>query len=127
MSAENKVTRYCSNLVANAMLCCMMEKAYSLSIEVQRDIVIAREIPVDSYEFAMVVANLFDNAFNCVKDFTKRRKRIDVKIRCEADHLLIHMVNEYEKEIVFDTETGLPKSQRGKPRSWHAECAGFLG
>jgi Histidine kinase-, DNA gyrase B-, and HSP90-like ATPase. len=114
VSAENKVTRYCSNLVANAMLCCMMEKAYSLSIEVQRDIVIAREIPVDSYEFAMVVANLFDNAFNCVKDFTKRRKRVDVKIRCEADHLLIHMVNEYEKEIVFDTETGLPKSQRGK-------------
>ncbi len=111
---DNRVTRYCSNMVANTMLSCMIEKACSLSVEVQRDIVISRELPVDSYEFAMVVANLFDNAINCVKDFSERKKYIDVKIRCEKEHLLIHMKNEYEKEIVFDSETGLPKSQKGK-------------
>lgn len=110
----NKVTRYCSNLIANTMLSSMMEKASSFEIEVQRDIIISKEIPVDSYEFAMVVANLFDNAINSVKDFAKKRKMIDIKIRCEQDHLLIHIKNAYENEIVFDSETGLPKSQKGK-------------
>lgn len=110
----NKVTRYCSNLIANTMLSSMMEKASSLEIEVQRDIIISKEIPVDSYEFAMVVANLFDNAINSVKDFAEKRKMIDIKIRCEQDHLLIHIKNAYENEIVFDSETGLPKSQKGK-------------
>lgn len=111
---ENKVTRYCGNMVANTMLSCIMEKASSLGVEIQRDIVIPREIPVDSYGFAMVVANLFENAINCVKDFTERRKFVDAKIRCEKNYLLIHMKNEYEKEVLFDPETGLPVSLRGK-------------
>lgn len=111
---ENKVTRYCSNLIANTMLSSMMEKASSLGIEVQRDIIISKEIPVDSYEFAMVVANILDNAFNCVKDFTEQRKLVDIKIRCEQDHLLIHIQNKYENEIAFDSKTGLPISNKGK-------------
>lgn len=110
----NKVTRYCSNLIANTILSSMMEKAYSQGIEVQHDIVISREIPVDSYEFAMVVANLLDNALNCVKNFVEKKKCVDIKIRCGQDHLLIHIKNAYEDEIAFDPETGLPKSQRGK-------------
>lgn len=75
---------------------------------------IPKEIPVDSYEFAMVVANLFDNALNCMKDFTERKKLVNAKIRCEKKYLLIHMKNEYEKEIIFDSDTGLPVSQKGK-------------
>lgn len=111
---ENKVTQYCCNLIANTMLSSMMEKASSLGIEVQRDIIISKEIPVDNYEFAMVVANILDNAFNCVKDFAGKRKFVDIRIQCEQDHLLIHIKNEYENEIVFDSETGLPKSPKGK-------------
>ncbi len=111
---ENKVTRYCNNLIANTMLSSILEKARLLGIEVQRDIVIAREIPVDNYEFTMVVANILDNAIYCVKDFVEKRKFIDIKIRCEQNQLLIHIKNAYEKEIVFDSETGLPKSRKGK-------------
>lgn len=111
---KNKVTRYCSNMIVNTMLCCMMEKAHSLAIEVRYNIAVSKEIPVDSYEFTMVIANLFDNAFDCVKDFAECKKIVDIKIQCEKDHLLIHMKNEYEKEIVFDPETGLPKSQKGE-------------
>lgn len=114
---ENKVTRYCSNMIANTILCYMMEKANALEIEVHPDISISREIPVDNYEFAMVVANLLDNAFDCVKDFTERKKFVDVKIYCEKDSLLIDTKNEYEGEIVFDSETGLPKSRKGQRNS----------
>lgn len=115
---ENKMKHYCSNLIANTIIARMMEKAHSLSIEVHQDIVIKKEIPVNGYEFALVLANLFENAIDCVKDFEKNRKFIDVKIRCEEEYLLIHMKNEYEKEILFDSYTGLPKSRKGGSHGW---------
>lgn len=115
---ENKMKKYCNNLIANTIIVRMMEKAYSLDIEVYQDIVIEKEIPVNGYEFALVLANLFENAMDCVKDFEKCRKYVDVKIQCENDHLLIHMKNEYEKEIIFDSYTGLPKSRKGGSHGW---------
>lgn len=39
---------------------------------------------------------------------------MDIKIHCEKDHLLIRMKNAYKKEIIFDAETGLPKSRKGQ-------------
>lgn len=115
---ENQIKRYCSNLIANTVIARMMDKAHSLDIEIRRDILIGREIPVNGYEFALVLANLFENAIDCVKDFEKHKKFIEVKIHCEDDHLLIHMKNEYEKEILFDSYTGLPKSRKGGSHGW---------
>ncbi|MCM1343481.1 MAG: GHKL domain-containing protein [Muribaculaceae bacterium] len=111
---ENKVTKYCDNIVANTILSSMMEKACLMDIEVRQDVVISKEIPVDNYEFAMVIANLLDNALGCVKDLDQRKKKVNVKIRCCKDRLLIHMKNEYEGELLFDSETGLPRSGRGQ-------------
>lgn len=110
----NKVTKYCKNLVVNTILSCMIEKASSLNVEIQQDIIVAEKIPVNNYEFAMVVANIFDNAIDCAKDLTQHKKQVYVKIHCEADHLLIHTKNEYENEILFEETTGLPKSRKGK-------------
>lgn len=110
----NKVTKYCNNLIVNTMLSCMMGRAASLDVEVRQSIVVNEQISVNGYELAMVVANLLENAMDCVKDFTQRRKMVDVTIHCEAGYLLIHMKNEYENEILFDEETGLPKSRKGK-------------
>jgi len=111
---NNKVTKYCSNMVVNTMFSSMMEKARAFGVEVRHDIIICKEIPIDNYELAMIIANLLDNALNCVKDFVNREKSVDVKIRCEKSHLLIDMKNEYEGEILFDSRTGLPKSQKGQ-------------
>lgn len=115
---ENKIKKYCENLIANVILSRVMEKAQMLSVDVRKDIVIAKEITVNDYEFALVLANLFENALDCVKDFEKERKYMDVKIHCEGDHLLIDMKNEYDKEIVFDSFTGLPKSKKGGSHGW---------
>lgn len=115
---ENKIDKYCENLIANTILSRMMEKAEMLSVEVRKDIVIAKENPVNDYEFALVLANLLENALDCVKDFEKERKYIDVKINCEGDHLLINMMNECDKEIIFDSYTGLPKSKKGDGHGW---------
>lgn len=111
---ENKAERYCNNLVVNTMFSSLMEHARSLGIEMQCDIHVAKEIPVDSYTFAMVVANLMENAINCVKGLETHRKLVMAKIHCASDYLLIDIKNEYEGEIDFDTQTGLPKSHKGK-------------
>ncbi|MDE7207350.1 MAG: GHKL domain-containing protein [Lachnospiraceae bacterium] len=115
---ENKRKRYCGNLIANTIIARMIEKANSLVVEVHLDAVIEKEIPVNGYEFALVLANLFENAIDCVKEFEKNKKFVDVKIRCEEEYLLIHMKNKYEKEILFDPYTGLPKSRKGGSHGW---------
>ncbi len=114
VTEENKSIRYCSNLVVNTMFSSLMEKARSLDIEMQCDISVAEEIPVDSYEFAMVVANLLENAINSVKDLGKHRRLVKAKVHCASDYLLVDIKNEYDGEIIFDAQSGLPKSRKGK-------------
>lgn len=111
--AKNKVTKYCNHLVINSILSNMMDMAASLNIRVSLDAAVPKEIPINEYEFALVVANLFENAVHCVKDFEKEKRWIEVKIHCLADHLLIETKNEYQEEIVLDSITGLPKSRKG--------------
>ena len=65
----------------------MMEKAHLLGIKVDLDISIPKEIPVNDYEFTLVIANLFENAIICVKDFEENRKNIYVKVNCSEEHL----------------------------------------
>lgn len=70
-------------------------------------------MPVNDYELASVIANLFENALICVEKLGEGKRYVDVKIHCPEDHLLVHMQNEYEQEIRFDEHTGLPKSGAG--------------
>lgn len=109
---ENRVVKYCDNLMINVILSTMMEKAHSLDIAIQSEILVPRDIVVNDYEFASVIANLFENALISVKDFEKERKWIDLKIHYTDADLLIQTKNEYEGEIIFDSETGLPKSRK---------------
>ncbi len=111
---ENKVPKYSNNMIVNSIICETMDWAHSLDISVNLDASIPRELPVSEYELAAVIANLFENAFICVKDFKKEKKYINAKVHCAQDHLLIQMENEYENEIFFDPLTGLPKSRQGK-------------
>ncbi len=123
VAEENKFTRYCDNLIVNTMFSSLMEKARSLEVEMQCGISVPAEIPVDSYAFAMVIANLMENAINCVRNLEKHRRIVKAKIRCEPDFLLIDIKNEYEDKIDFDVQTGLPRSRRGKDHGMGMQSA----
>lgn len=112
IAEENKVEEYCGNLIVNTILVNMMEKARLLDIKVDLDAQIPKDIPVDAYELTLVVANLFENAVHCVKDFVKEKRYIEIKVHCLKDHLFIQTKNEYEEDILIDDNTGLPKSQK---------------
>ncbi|MCI8484870.1 MAG: sensor histidine kinase [Lachnospiraceae bacterium] len=113
VAEQNKVVSYCSNLMVNTIISKMMETANALSITVHLNLFVPKQLPVNVYEFTSVIANLFENAIHCVKDFPPDQRSIEVKIHCESDHLLFHMKNEYQEEILFHPVTGLPKSQKG--------------
>lgn len=111
---ENKVKKYCENLVVNTIFLKMAELAKSFEITLNMDLHIQKQIPVNEYEFAMVIANLLENAVFSIKELNAAKKYINAKIHCTKEHLLIDMSNEYEEEIEFDCLTGLPKSKKGK-------------
>ncbi len=111
---ENKIVRYCENLIINTILLKMAEQAQSFQITLQLDILIPKQIPVNEYEFALVIANLLENAVFSVKNLEPIKRYVDAKIHCTTEYLLIDIENECEKEVNFDSITGLPKSKRGE-------------
>lgn len=110
---ENKVAQYCENLIVNAILLKMAERAKTFHIILRLDVRMPKKIPVNEYEFASVVANLLENAVNSVKDLEAVKKYVNAKIHCTAEYLLIDMENECGKEVIFDPVTGLPQSRGG--------------
>ncbi len=110
---ENKVVRYCENLVVNTILLQIAVQARSLEVLLHTDILISRQLPVNEYEFSMVLANLLENAVISVSDLEPAKKYVNAKIHCTQEYLLIDIENEFEGKIHFDSITGLPKSKRG--------------
>ena len=111
---ENKVDQYCENLVVNTILMKMTEQAKSLRITLRLDALIPRQLPVNEYEFAMVLANLLENAVFSAKNAAPSENPINAKMHCTSEYLLIDIENDCVQEIRFDSITGLPKSSRGK-------------
>ena len=111
---ENKIEKYCSNLMVNTIISKMMKRASSFGIHVRLDLAVPKELPVNEYEFSAVVANLFENALICVKDFAPEKRTVDIKVHCMDGQLFIQTKNAYAEEIDFDSRTGLPKSKKGE-------------
>lgn len=112
IAQENKIEKYCDNLIVNTILANMMEKAHFFDITVALDARILKEIPVEDYELTLVIANMFENAIHCVKNFAKEKRFIEMKIHCLKDYLFIQSKNAYEEDILLDSATGLPKSKK---------------
>lgn len=112
MADENKVKAYCGNLIVNTILSNMMAKALSLDIKVTLEARVPQKIPVDDYELTLVIANLFENAVQCVKTFEKEKRQMEMKIDCSDSQLFIETKNRYEGDILLDPFTHLPRSKK---------------
>lgn len=110
---ENKVVLYCENLIVNTVLLKMMEQAKALNIVLHPDVLIPRQIPVNEFELALVLANLLENAVFSVKELAPEKRYVNVKAHCTAEYLLVDMENECGEEVEFDSVTGLPRSRKG--------------
>lgn len=120
---EHTLTTYCQNIIVNSILYDMTEEARRFGIDMRLDVLVPDKLPVNDYELASTVANLLENAIFCVKELSEEKRFIDVRINCDAGHLLIETCNEYEEEIIFDPLTGLPESTRGKSHGFGMKSA----
>lgn len=111
---ENKIVKYSNNLMVNTIISKMMKRADSFHVKVNLDLAVEKDLPVNNYEFSAVIANLFENALICVKDFEPEKRQVDIIVHCSFRQLFIQTKNAYEKEIIFDSQTGLPKSDKGE-------------
>ncbi len=112
MADENQLEEYCSNLIVNTILSNMIVKAHSLKIKVSLTARVPKETPVNDYELALVIANLLENAIQCVQSFETERRQIEMNIHCSKSQLFIETKNKYEGEILLDSITNLPKSKK---------------
>lgn len=112
---ENKVIKYCENIVMHSILSQMMDKAAALDVNVVLDVNIPKEIRVSDYELGAAIGNLLENALIYVKDYKEKEKRyVKLKVHCTKEHILIQTENECEEDMSFDASSGLPKSRKGK-------------
>lgn len=111
---ENKVERYCENLIVNTILLKIAAQAKTFHIALHPDVLVSKQIPVNEYEFALVLANLLENAVFAVKEAEPDKRYVTGKIHCTAKYLLIDINNACQKELRFDPLTGLPISEKGK-------------
>lgn len=72
---ENKIVKYSNNLMVNTIISKMMKRADSFHVKVNLDLAVEKDLPVNNYEFSAVIANLFENALICVKDFEPEKDR----------------------------------------------------
>lgn len=110
---ENRVTKYCNNLIINTIFSRLMDQAHVIGVKVNYDIKVGKDIPVNQQELAIVIANLFENAVECVKGLEDTKRYVDVKIHCTDSYLLVQTKNECESEVAFDPVSGLPLSSKG--------------
>lgn len=72
---ENKVIQYCENRIVNTAFITTAEQAQSLQIPMHLDVLIPRQIPVNEYALAVVLANLLENAVFSTKNATPSEKK----------------------------------------------------
>ena len=60
----------------------------------------------------MLFRSLFENALQCVQEFDKEKRYLEMKIQCQEGYLFVQTRNPYQEELLLDPDTGLPKSKK---------------
>lgn len=120
VSDENKIVKYCENLMANSIISHMMERARQYGVSVQLEAAVPRELPFNNYEFAAVIANLIENAVRCVSGLQTEEKCVETKIECDEKHVLIHVQKHMKKKLCLMRRRAFQRVRQGKDMVW--EC-----
>lgn len=98
--------QYCQDVIINATLSSYFEQAKEAGIVLKTCLQFSDMLPVDSGEFAIVLANALENAINACRLLPKEARRID--IRCiSTPKLLLEISNPCSEPIAFSAD-GLP-------------------
>ena len=102
----------CGNSILNATFSSYFYRAREEDIEIEAELSVGEELPVDPAELSMALANALDNAIKaCVKLPRKKRK---IVCRCvDGPPLKLEIENPYIGEVKF-SEDGYPLDENGE-------------
>ena len=102
----------CGNSILNATFSSYFYRAREEGIEIEAELSVGEELPVDPAELSMAFANALDNAIKaCVKLPRKKRK---IVCRCvDGPPLKLKIENPYIGEVKF-SEDGYPVDENGE-------------
>lgn len=115
MTEVSRPVRLCRNPAINGILASYLPEAETEGILLEVELDGLEQLGVNDWELAVVVGNLLDNAICGCRELPADRKRY-IKIRMQQleRQLMIEIRNSCRAGIVFNQDTGLPVSHRGK-------------
>ena len=107
--SDKELTSFCANSVINALLSGYYERCTALSIRLDVQISMPKDICVPNYEMCIVLGNLIENAIEASVQATGNRK-IELVINTQGAHLAVMVKNSYSGTLVH--EGGRPISTK---------------
>lgn len=107
--------RYTENAAVNGVLVSYAAEAAKKNIKFLAQMELPEKLRVNDWQLAVVIGNLLDNAIlACEEAEGLADRNIHVTARQMRGQALIEIKNTCTKKVVFDQETGLPVSRRGR-------------
>ena len=107
---EIKPVRWCPPPVLDAVFSSYFDQAERCGIEVKAGIALNSELPVDEAEFAIVMANVLDNAIQACMQLSEPEREINCKVIAHPS-LMVEVQNPVKEPVAFDG-MGRPVSGR---------------
>lgn len=107
---EAKPVRWCQPPVLDAMFSSYFDQARHQGIQIDARIALSRTLPVDEGDFAVVIANILENAIHACLKLPQHRRMI----RCNliaVPSLMVEVANPCNEPISFD-QNGRPMSKK---------------
>jgi len=101
---------YCTNKAVNAVISYYAELAEQHGIQTTINVNVPTQLPFDSLELALVIANLFENAIQAISRFEACKERV-IHLTCvQKGRLLLQITNPCAEDTELDSD-GLPASK----------------
>ena len=94
--------QHCANLTINTVLTVYEKRAVEKGIAVNISAKASRDLSVLPQDLVIVIANLFENAINAASKLKSKDKHIDIRIKDNAQRLLIKVENSCKPNMTFD-------------------------
>ncbi len=108
-----KEKAYCKDQTINVIINYFVNKGENLNITVKTKVDIGEHLPCDSMELAILLSNCLENAINACKQLpVDDNKQINIVLNKIEDQIFIEIKNTFCGEIIFDSQTNLPKTYR---------------
>lgn len=67
---------------------------------------------ISDFDMGIILSNLLDNAIEACEKLGSKDRIIDVSLRTEGPCVLLTVANPYDRDVIFDKESGLPVSTK---------------